>query len=354
MIYLFYPHVPNKLHSMLGDVLKTRWLGQGPLVDKFEVEIGKKFKLKHPLFVNSGSSALELAYTLLDLKEGDEVVSPVLTCTATNIPLLRRGVKIRWADVDPHTLVATNGTIRNAMTKKTKAVIGVSLGGIKCDLTGFKVPVVIDACQAIGHNNGDMIAYSFQAIKHFTTADGGLLNVNNKKDYKRAKLLRWFGIDREKKKRSGWQAYKKREMTFDIEEPGFKYQPTDIDATFGLAGLEEYDWILKYRKSIFDHYKRELDGYKGIEVIDGKDNVYWLCGLILHEMNRDMFAKRLKDKGIETNMVQLRNDIFTIFGGKRQDLPNLASIEDKYIYIPIHTRITHKDVEYIVDTIKKI
>ena len=153
-IPMFYPHIPKRLHERLGETLKTKWIGQGPLVDKFEEEIGKKFNLEHPLFVNSGTSALELAYTLLDLKEGDEVVSPVLTCTATNTSLIRRGVKIRFAVIDPHTLVVTNQTIKNAMTPKTKAIIGVSLGGIKCDLTGFDVPVIIDACQAIGHNNG--------------------------------------------------------------------------------------------------------------------------------------------------------------------------------------------------------
>jgi dTDP-4-amino-4,6-dideoxygalactose transaminase len=352
-IPIFYPHIPKKLHQRLGETLNTKWIGQGPLVDKFEEEIGNKFNLSHPLFVNSGTSALELAYTLLDLKAGDEVVSSVFTCTATNTPLIRRGVKIIWADIDPHSLVATNETVRKVITKNTKAIVGVSLGGIKCDLTGFNVPVIIDACQAIGHNNGDMIVYSFQAIKHFTTADGGLLNLNDEKLYKRAKLLRWFGIDREKKKRVGWQAYQDREMTFDIEEPGFKYQPTDIDATFGLAGLEEYDDILEYRRNLFNIYKNELDGYKGIEVVDGKDNLYWLCGLILHEIDRDRFAKRLLDKGIETNMVQVRNDVFKIFGG-RQKLAGMDSIENKYIYIPLHTKMTFADANYVIKAVKNV
>jgi len=354
MVNLFYPHMPAGAYEMLKKTLGTRWLGQGPLVDKFESEIGKKFGLKYPLFVNSGSSALELAFHLLDLKEGDEVVSPVLTCTATNIPLVRKGVIIKWADIDPHSFVVTKETIMRAMTKKTKAVVGVSLGGIKCDLSGFNVPIVIDAAQAAGHNNGDIIVYSFQAIKHFTTGDGGLINVNREDWYKRAKLLRWFGIDREQKRKVGWQAWNRREMTFDIEEAGFKYQPTDIDATLGLAGLAEYDKILQYRKKIFEYYKLELDGKKGIEIIDGKDNVYWLCGLILHKMDRDIFAQKLLEKGIETNLVHLRNDIFRIFGGNRQRLPNMNMMESKYIYIPLHTHMTMKEAEYIVDTIKHL
>lgn len=354
MIHLFHPHIPKNLHSKLGEVLKTRWLGQGDLVDEFEKKIGKKFDLKYPLFVNSGSSALELACDLLDLKEGDEVISPVLTCTATNIPLIRRGVKIIWADIDPHTLVTTDAIVRKLITQRTKAIMGVNLGGIKCDIKS-RIPVIIDGAQAIGHNNGDMMIYSFQAIKHFTTADGGLLNVNDKEMYERAKKLRWFGIDRELKKKKGWQAYQNREMTFDIEEIGYKFQPTDIDATFGLAGLEDYDDIIKHRKKIFDFYKYELDGYMGMEVVDGKDNVYWLCGLILPPViDRDAFAKRLADYGVETNMVHLRNDIFTVFGGERLDLPNMNYIEDKYIYIPLHTKMTMKDAEYIVEVIKNV
>lgn len=351
-IPLFWPYIPKSVNEELKKTFNTRWIGQGPKVELFEKAIGKKFKLKYPLMTNSGSAGLELAYELAGIKKGDEVITSILTCTATNIPLLRRGAKIVFADIDRKSMVMTNETVSNVMTKKTKAIIGTSLGGIKCNLTGFDVPVIIDACQATGHNNGDYIVYSFQAIKHFTTGDGGLLNVKNANQYKLAKKLRWFGIDREKKRASDWQAYKNRKMIFDIEHLGYKYQPTDIGATLGLCGLKEYDKILNHRKTIFNYYKKELSNHNGIQVVDGKDNVYWLAGLVVN--NRDNFAKHLARAGIETNLVHLRNDIYKIFGGVRRSLPNMNWLEDKYIYLPIHMNITLKDAKYIVKCIKDI
>lgn len=351
-IPLFYPHIPGNTAIEIAKVLEGKWIGQGDKVEEFEQAIGAKFNLKYPLFVNSGTSGLELSYELLNLKPGDEVITTPLSCTATNIPLLRRGIKIVWADIYPTTLCLNPHDVKNKITKKTKAIVNVDLGGVRSDIGKMPVPVVTDAAQAIGANHGDYVVYSFQAIKHFTTADGGLLACPTKNDYIRAKKLRWFGIDRDKKAKAGWQAYKERQMTFDIEEAGFKYQPTNIDAVMGLCGLAEYDKILAHRKEIFTFYKTELDNFHGITVVDGEENVYWLATLLVP--NRDEFAKRLAEAGIETNLVQLRNDIFKIFGGKRQNLPGMDYVEDKYISIPLHTHMTMSDAEYIVKTIKGI
>lgn len=351
-VSLFHPYVPETAIQAVSDTLRTKWIGQGGRVDEFEKEIGNRFSLPYPLMTNSGTSALELAYDMAGIQPGDEVVSSVLTCTATNIPLLRRGANIVFADIDPDSMVMTNETLAKAITNKTKLVVGVSLGGVKCEIAdSWNTPTVIDAAQALGHNNGDYTVYSFQAIKHITTGDGGLLNLPDEEQYQKAKKLRWFGIDREQKKRNDWQSYKEREMVFDIEYPGYKYQPTDIAASMGLAGLAEYDELIRQRAEIFKFYKSELDGYEGIKMVDGKDNVYWLATLLVPD--RDAFAKRLAEKGVETNMVQLRNDIFKIFGGKRRDLPNMNRIEEHYISIPLHNRMSMGDAEYVVDCIKK-
>lgn len=352
MIPLFYPHIAKNTALAISEVLASKWIGQGDKVDEFEKAIGEKFDLQHPLMVNSGTSALELAYDLVGLKAGDEVISSPLTCTATNIPLLRRGVKIVWADILENTLNLDPRSVVDKITDKTRAIVNVNLGGIESDLGGFDspVPIITDSAQGIGLNNGDYVIYSFQAIKHFTTADGGLLTLPNKSTFNRAKRLRWFGIDRDKKKAAGWQAYKEREMTFDITEPGFKYQPTNIDAVMGLCGLAEYDEILEHRKQIFEFYKEELDGYKGIKMVDGDKNVYWLATLLVPD--RDKFAEKLDRAGVETNLVQVRNDLFSIFGGKRQNLPVMNEVENHYISIPLHTHMTLKDAEYIVESIK--
>lgn len=362
-IPLFYPYMTAKIRKAANDTLKTRWIGQGPKVDEFEKKIGKKFGLKYPLAVNSGSAALELAYELVGLKPGDEVISTPYTCTATNIPLLRRGVKIVFADILPTTMNIDPVDVEAKITDKTKAIVIVNMGGIESEaykkLKHFKIPIICDSAQAPGLKNGDYVIYSFQAIKQFTTGDGGLLVCPNKTAYKKAKLLRWFGIDREKKQKEGWQAYKKRHMTFDIELPGFKYHMNDIAASMGIAALEDYDKIISYRKMLFELYVSLLDGVDNISIVTywdvgskyGMRSTYWLMTVLVK--NRDRFAKVMKQHGIETNMTHIRNDVYKVFGGKRQKLPFMNSMEEQYICLPLHHKITPKDVRFICDVIKK-
>lgn len=346
MIYLFYPYLPKEAIDEVVDTLKSRWIGQGAKVDKFEQDFSKKFKQKYCVSVNSGSAALETAYELAGIASGDEVISTPLTCTATNIPLLRMGARIVWADINRDTLCLNRKDVLNKITKKTKAIVNVHLGGIESDLGSMPVPVISDAAQALGIFKGDYTCNSFQAIKHITTSDGGMLVVNKQSEYKKAKLMRWFGIDREKARRNGWQAYKNREMTFDIKILGYKRHMTDIAAGMGIAGLKHYDEVIAYRKKLFDLYKKALK----VQVIDGEKNTYWLCTVLLN--NRDVVAKKLWQNNIETNLVQIRNDVYKIFGG-RVKLPVMDEVEDKYLSLPLHMRVSTNDVLQISNIINK-
>ena len=131
----FYPHIPKKYLSALKRVFSTRWVGQGPLVDKLEMIFSKKFGNNLPtVAVGSGTDALHLSYILAGIKKGDEVICPVFTCTATNIPLLYIGAKIKFADVDPKTLNISIESVKKLITKKTKAIVFVNYGGLPCDL----------------------------------------------------------------------------------------------------------------------------------------------------------------------------------------------------------------------------
>jgi len=352
MIDLFRPFVPKEAREAVDDVLRSRFIGQGPKVDEFEKVFESRFDLLHAVAVNSGTSALETAYDLLELSAGDEVITTPLTCTATNIPLLRRGVKIIWADIVKNTLCIDPIDVRSKITNKTKAVIQVHLGGIMADV-GFihDIPVISDACQALGVFTGDMTACSFQAIKHITTGDGGMLVVRNDLEAKKAKLLRWFGIDREKKIANNWQAYLNRKMTFDIELPGVKRQMNDIAAAMGIVGLDHYDEMLEHRRTLFSIYRNRLKNVDGIKLIDGDINTYWLCTVLVK--NRDKFAKMLFEADVDTNIVQVRNDIYKIFGGKRADLPVMNEIEDSYLSLPLGTHVKVEDVHYICDNIEE-
>jgi dTDP-4-amino-4,6-dideoxygalactose transaminase len=172
----------------------------------------------------------------------------------------------------------------------------------------------------------------------------------NEDEYKKAKLLRWFGIDREKKIKNNWQAYTQRQMTFDIEMVGYKRQMTDIAASMGLGGLKVYDKIIEHRRNLFSIYKDNLKDLDGIKFVDGKNNTCWLCTVLVER--RDDFAKMMFESNIDTNLVQIRNDVFKIFGGERADLPVMNYVEGKYISLPIGMHITETDVNYICSVIK--
>jgi len=346
---LFYPYIPYRdAIKELKETLKGRWIGQAHKVEEFEKRFAFEFGYDYCLFVNSGTSALELSYHLLGLKEGDEVIVPVLDCTAGQTGLFRRGVKIIFADITDDLLLDYKD-VKNKITKKTKAIVAVNLGGLEVDREIYElgIPVITDSAQHLGHTQGDYICYSFQAIKHITTGDGGMLVLKNKEEYERAKKLRWFGIDREAKKQNDWQPWKNRQMTMDIEEAGYKYQPTDIDACLGLAGLKNADKILRHLKELVDTYKKNLIGIKTVA-----GGTCWTMGVIIN--NRDETAAYLSAYGIETNVIHLRNDIFKIFGGKRLDLPKMNELEEKYLYLPLNIKITKKDAEFIADKLLEV
>lgn len=330
--------------------MRSRFIGQGPVVERFEKFFCDLFNVPYAVSVNSGTSALETAYDLIGLKPGDEVISTPLTCTATNIPLLQRGVKIIWADILPDTLCIDPEDVWRKRTPKTKAVVQVHLGGIRAEVENVGVPVVSDAAQSLGIFVGDYTCCSFQAIKHISTGDGGMLVVTNEKEYRRAKLLRWFGIDREVKIKNNWQAYTKRKMTFDIEFPGYKRHMNDIAAAMGIVGIDHYDSVVHHRGKLFERYRENLKDFDDVQLVDGKRNTYWLCTVLVER--REDFAKMLFEADVDTNLVQVRNDLFKIFGGKREDLPVMNEIEDKYISLPLNMKTTIDDVDYICDKIK--
>ncbi len=361
-IMLFYPHVPRKAIEAVTEVLQSRWIGQGPRVAQFEKEFEEKFGgAGKALAVGSGTDALHLAYILADLKEGDEVITPVFTCTATTIPFLYMGVKFRFADVDPATLNINVSHVRELVNEKTKAIVCVHYGGLPCDMdelmaigAEYNIPVIEDAAHSLGATyKGKSIGqispftmFSFQAIKSITTGDGGMLIVQDHSMVAKAERIRWFGIDRSNKQKGTWEN--------DIWEVGYKYQMTDIGAAMGLAGLHEFDQTLAYRQNLFQAYKRGLAGNKDINLIGAqatdRTHAAWLCTAIVER--RQDFMNKLRDHKIESGQVHYRNDRYTVLGGRRDDLPNMDAIEENYIVLPLHMHMGVKDVDYICQVIK--
>ena len=178
-----------------------------------------------------------------------------------------------------------------------------------------------------------------------------MLVCQNEEDYKRAKRLRWFAIDREQKQRRDWQAWDRRGITFDQEEMGWKYQPTDIDACFGLAALPTFRTReLAHRHALARAYREHLKGCPGVDLLKGEGSADWLF-MVLVRGDRDALAGYLLKHDIETNVAHIRNDVFQVFGGHRHDLPGMASVEYRYLCLPMNSKVSLENVEFICQKI---
>jgi len=359
-VVLFHPHMPSRAVEYVTDTLKTRWIGQGPKVDLFEENFNKQFGIDGTsIAVGSGTDALHIAYLLADIQAGDEVVVPVFTCTATNIPLLYIGAKPVFADVDPNTMNINVEDIRRKVTRKTKAIVCVHYGGLPCDMDEIHsiarshgIPVIEDAAHALGAMyNGkfvgsmsDFTMFSFQAIKHLTTGDGGLLTFKDRNLTNKSKRLRWFGINREDKQKGVWEN--------DITEVGYKYQMTDIGAAIGLAGLEEFPTTLTYRQSVFRRYVEGLRGNSKVKIAMDNDprkvHAAWLFTIFVER--RLELQSKLRAAGIESGQTHYRNDRYSVFNENGR-FPHMDSVDDKYLVLPLHTKVSFDDVDRICEII---
>ena len=363
-IVMFYPHVSKSAKSAVMEVLDTRWIGQGPKVKLFEDRFSEKFASKFPaIAVGSGTDALHLSYILAGLKPGDEVIAPVFTCTATNIPFLYMGIKILFADINPQTMNIDVNHVSQLMNKNVKAIVCVHYGGLPCDMDELQsiasqwgVPIIEDAAHAVGAKYkglsigslSDFTMFSFQAIKHITTGDGGMLIVKNKELIDKAQRIRWFGIDRKAKQAGIWEN--------DITEIGYKYQMTDIAAAMGIASLQEFDAVSSLRKTLFKVYSDELAGYDRVKIVGNdftdREHAAWLFTIIIED--RYKLQEKLREQKIESNQVHFRNDRYSIFNDftKGKVFPSMDIIEDKYLVLPLHTMMNEDDVRRVCSVIK--
>jgi len=335
---LFKPYISWRARLYALKVLMGTQLAEGPVAKRFEEEFGKKFGFENVCALNSGTSALELAYELAGIQKGDEVITPVLTCTATNIPLARIGAKIVFADAG-ESLNAYTEDIKAKITPKTKAIVFVHFGGSNEGLdevleiaSEHGITVIEDAAQAVGSENwgkADFTCVSLQAIKTLTAGDGGILICKRKEDHEKAKRLRWFGYDREEKQRCG---------DTDLTEIGYKYHMNDISAAIALGNLHAIDWVIQRRRTYRDLYKEH-----------GFQAGVWMATYIHHQ--KDEIVKELKEAGYEAGTHHYRNDKYTIFCGRGKYL-YMDAIEDKMFHVPLHHDLTLADVYRIITICK--
>lgn len=355
MIEPFKAHMPRSVKDSLLETLFSGYIGQGKKVDEFEKKFSEKFNIKNAISLNSGTSALRLALVLCGVKPGDDVISTPYTAVGTNMAILEQFARPVFADIQYETANINPKSIKKNITKKTKCIICVHWGGYPCDMDeiqkiakNYNIPIIEDACEALGAkykgievgNISEYTCFSFQAIKHITTGDGGLITALDNDKYKEGVRRRWYGIDR-----------KIRDA--DITEPGFKYHMNDIAATIGIEQLKYFDIVFNRRKEIVDMYREDLKDVPSVTMLENKKdrvNANWMFAI--HVNNRKKFMEYMKDNGIITVVHNKRNDIYSVFGGLRKDLSNLEKLDKTLVNIPLHHELSDKEVNYVIDKIK--
>jgi perosamine synthetase len=359
-INFFSTTINSSAQKKVNLILKKGKISSGQQSESFESSFSNTFNIKNCSAVNSGTSALHLALSCAGVKTGDEVILPAQTFLATAMVVLYQNAKLVFADIQKNTGNICPLSIKKKITAKTKAIIVVHWGGYPCDMLEIrkiakekKILVIEDAAHAIGayYRNqpigsiSDFTCFSFQAIKHLTTGDGGLLTFLDAKDEGLAKRLRWFGIDRQDKQNGIWDN--------DIKEIGYKYQMTDLGAAIGLAGLEEFDQTLKHRQEL---YKRSVSNLKDcidVSIVDDfdpkKTHAAWLFTILVK--NREDLQKKLRLNGIESGQTHYRNDRYSIFNCD-EIFCNMDLLDNDYLILPLHTKMSIDDVDYICSVIQ--
>jgi len=359
----FHTHISPRAAELAGQVLRSGWINEGPMVRRFEEALGVELGIQHPVAVNSCTAALHLALVLAGVGPGDEVILPAQTFVATGLVVLHQRATPVFADIDPRTGNLSVESIREHLTGRTRAILAVHWGGYPCDLGPINqlasergLAVVEDAAHALGGTYqgrplgaiSRFTAFSFQAIKHLTTGDGGALGCREEADYRAAARRRWFGIDRQLAQPSPLG-----ERIYDVEEVGYKYHMNDLAAAVGLGNLERFPERLARRRAIGERYRRELAGVAGLELLEARPDrahAYWLF-TILVERRLD-FIRLLAEKGIPASVVHLRIDKYGVFGGPRPDLAGQADFDQRQVAIPLHEALSDEEIGEVIRTIR--
>jgi perosamine synthetase len=363
-IPIFNTYIHPSAAEKVSAVLSSTFLSEGKLVKEFEETLCNKLGLVNPIALNSGTSALHLALVLAGIQPGDEVICPAQTFVATGTAILQEKAIPVFADIQYETGNICPESIEEKITKKTKAIIAVHWGGYPCDLDEihaiarkYNLAVIEDAAHAIGATYkgkpigaiSDFTCFSFQAIKHITTGDGGALCCLNDDTAKQCLIARWFGIDR-----ANAQPSILGERQYNITNVGYKYHLNDYAAALGLANLEGFLDRLDKRRKYAQRYTNALIKVAGIQLFESKSDrqsAYWLYGF--HVENREDFIRAMKDRGITTSVIHQRIDRNLVFGGINSDLTNQARFDETQIHIPMHDGLTEESVDYIITSIQQ-
>lgn len=378
------PDITQEEIDVVIEVLKSGWITSGPKLASFEEELQKYCSVNKAVALNSATAAMELVLRVLDVKEGDEIISTPYTYTATSSVALHRGIKPTLVDVAKDSFFIDPSRIADAITPKTKVIMPVDFAGVPCDYDAIKevlkakkredIIILSDSAHAFGAKyKGEVVGgqcdfhtFSFHAVKNLTTAEGGAITYNNNNFFGKEDLYREFKVTAlhgqtkdalSKMKAGAWQ--------YDIVTDGFKCNMTDINAAIGLVQLKRYGRMLEIRESIFDTYTDVFKDYEWAEIPFTKDNngtesSYHLYPLRIKgfkEEKRNILIQRLAEMGIATNVHFTPLPLFTLYknlGYRIEDYPNSFAQYENEISLPVYSTLKLEDANYIAKELVKI
>ncbi|WOZ78997.1 DegT/DnrJ/EryC1/StrS family aminotransferase [Kosakonia sacchari] len=361
MLPLVKVYMPPKerLLPVLEDVLYKGMLAEGQHVYDFEAAFKKKFGIEGSVLgMSSGTGALHAALILAGVKAGDEVISTSMTAEPTNLSILYTGAKQVFADVINTSGNISAASIEQKITNKTKAILVVHYAGYPVQLEAisavakkYNLPLIEDCAHALGatYNNktvgnyGDYAIFSFQAIKHMTTIDGGVLVLKNQEQLTQAKKIRWFGMEK------GVDRTK-----VNITDIGYKYNMSNVTGALGMLQLEYVDNVISAHVNNGRYYDERLAKVSGIESGTFDDIAvpsYWLYTLMSDDW--EDIQRKLNEKGVMASKLHRPNHFHSIFNSPGLQLPELDTFYKKLLHIPCGWWVTEEIRETIIDTIER-
>lgn len=365
MISVFGSKVGKEEIANVTEVLESQWMGFGKKVNLFEDRFAARLGLEHFAMVDSGSNALYMAVTLLDLPPGSDVIVPAFTWVSCAQAVILAGHNPIFCDVELDTLNVNRETVEQAITEKTRAIMVVHFAGKPVDMDpilDIGLPVIEDAAHAVDSSYhgkpcggiGDVGIYSFDAVKNLTTGEGGGITARRAELIDRARILRYCGIGK-----SGFEAAassagdKTRWWEYNIQEPFIKMLPTNIAAAIGLAQLEKIDDLQAFRKRVWDVYQNEFENVAWItrppEPAAHEQHSYFTY--VIRVPERDRLAKYLFEADVYTTLRYHPLHLNPLYKSQAR-LPNSEVLNEDSLSLPLHPNLTMEQVEYIVDKVK--
>jgi dTDP-4-amino-4,6-dideoxygalactose transaminase len=370
------PDIGQAEINAVVDTLRSGWLTTGPKVKRFEAEFANYLGCSHSVAVNSGTAALHLALDAIGIKEGDEVIVPVLTFAATAEVVFYLKAKPIFVDCQPHTLNLDPERLEGVLTPRTRAIIPVHLAGQPCDMNRIleiarlhKLKVIEDAAHALPASYrdnkvgtiGDITCFSFYATKTITTGEGGMATTKNPEWASRMRMMSLHGISLD-----AWDRYTdKGSWYYEIICPGYKYNLTDIAAALGIEQLKRCDQFYEARRRIAERYDQGFADLPEIQLPVCAPDIQHAWHLYIIQLNterlrisRQDFIKALKSQNIGTSVhfipLHLHPFYRDAFGYRSADFPQATAVFERIVSLPIYPKMTERDVDHVIGAVTRL